>query len=79
MRTINVMEADMTYNVGGVDRAVRLLAGLVLVSLVFVGPQTPWGWIGLILIATAGLNWCPIYAAAGLNTYPVKHGKKDGR
>ena len=32
----------MTGNVGGIDRVLRILVGLGLLSLVFVGPQTPW-------------------------------------
>ena len=58
----------MKTNEGSLDRAMRVVAGLVLVSLVFVGPQTPWGWIGLILIATGLMGWCPIYQALGLKT-----------
>jgi hypothetical protein len=38
----------MTRNEGNLDRALRIIAGLVLISLVFIGPQTPWGWIGLV-------------------------------
>lgn len=39
-------------NVGGLDRILRIVVGLVLVSLVFVGPKTPWGWIGLVPLIT---------------------------
>lgn len=58
----------MKANESMADRAIRVVAGLVLVSLVFIGPQTPWGWIGLILIVTGIVGWCPIYQALGLKT-----------
>jgi hypothetical protein len=62
----------MTTNVGTIDRALRILVGLTLISLVFVGPQTPWGWIGLVPLATGLLGWCPPYALLGINTCGVK-------
>lgn len=62
----------MTNNVGTVDRTVRIVVGLVLLSLVFVGPQTPWGWIGLLPLFTGLLGWCPPYALLKINTCGVK-------
>jgi hypothetical protein len=62
----------MTCNVGTIDRIFRTILGLGLISLVFVGPQTPWGWLGLIPLATAVLGWCPPYALLGLNTCATK-------
>ena len=61
----------MGKNVGAVDRILRVIAGAVLIALVFVGPQTPWGWIGLIPIATALIGWCPAYRVLGIRTCPV--------
>ncbi|MBV1693474.1 MAG: DUF2892 domain-containing protein [Hyphomicrobiales bacterium] len=58
----------MTRNVGSIDRAFRAIVGVGLISLVFVGPQTPWGWLGLIPLATAVVGWCPPYALFGLST-----------
>lgn len=58
----------MTKNVNTVDKIIRIVAGAILVALVFVGPQTPWGWIGLVLIATGFINFCPIYRMLGLST-----------
>ncbi len=60
-------------NVGTVDKAVRIVIGLVLIALVFVGPQTPWGWIGVILVATGLIGFCPLYRLVGINTCPTKH------
>lgn len=59
-------------NMGTVDRAVRAVVGLVLISLVFVGPQTAWGWIGLVPLATAALGFCPAYSPLGLSTCKMK-------
>ncbi len=58
----------MTCNVGGIDRLLRAVVGLALISLVFVGPQTAWGWIGLLPLATAIFGWCPPYALLGIST-----------
>ncbi len=58
-------------NVGGIDQVLRIIAGLVLISLVFIGPQTPWGWIGLIPLVTGALGFCPLYKIIGLNTCPA--------
>lgn len=58
----------MTKNVGGVDRGLRIAVGLALLSLVFVGPQTPWGWIGLVPLFTGFIGWCPAYLPFGIKT-----------
>lgn len=57
-----------TTNVGSVDRVFRIVLGLVLIALVFVGPQTPWGWLGIFPLATGLLRTCPAYSIFGLNT-----------
>jgi len=62
----------MTNNIGTIDRILRLIVGLGLIAIVFVGPMTPWGWLGLIPLATAVLGWCPPYALLGINTCGVK-------
>lgn len=58
----------MYRNVGGIDRVLRISVGLALISLVFIGPQTPWGWVGIVPLATGLLGWCPTYLAFGLKT-----------
>ena len=55
-------------NVGTIDKAARTIVGLGLIAIVFVGPQTPWGWIGIIPLATVALNWCPLYTLLGIST-----------
>ena len=58
----------MNSNVGGIDRSLRILIGLALIASIFVGPQTPWGWIGVVPLATALIGWCPLYTLFGWNT-----------
>jgi len=60
-------------NEGNLDRVLRIILGLVLLSLVFIGPMTPWGWVGIIPLATGLLGSCPIYSILGLNTCPIKN------
>jgi len=58
----------MPRNEGSTDRMLRLVAGLVLITLVFVGPKTPWGWVGLVPLLTGLIGWCPAYTLFGINT-----------
>ncbi len=62
----------MNANVGGIDRVLRAVVGIVLIAIVFVGPQTPWGWVGLVPLLTAVVGFCPLYTVLGLNTCPLK-------
>jgi len=59
-------------NVGQIDKIIRIVVGLALIALVFVGPQTPWGWIGVILLVTGLVGFCPAYKLLGVNTCGVK-------
>ncbi len=58
----------MLKNMGSADRILRLIIGLILVSLVFWGPQTYWGLLGLILIITALAGFCPVYLPFKIST-----------
>lgn len=64
-----------TVNEGTADRAIRAVVGITLLALVFVGPKTPWGWLGLVPLATALTGWCPAYTLLGINTCGVKGAK----
>jgi len=55
-------------NVGPVDRALRIVAGLVLLGLTLTGTIGAWGWIGVVPLFTAFVRFCPAYAIFGLNT-----------
>lgn len=59
-------------NIGSADKILRIVVGIVLIALVFVGPQTPWGWIGVIPLLTALLGFCPLYKIVGVNTCKSK-------
>jgi len=61
----------MKTNEGTIDRVLRVIVGLILLSLVFVGPQTAWGWIGLVPLATGIVGFCPLYRVFGLSTCPL--------
>ncbi len=57
-------------NVGTMDRTFRILLGLVLIGMVFFGPQTAWGWVGLVPLLTGLFSTCPIYSLFGINSCP---------
>lgn len=57
-------------NVGTMDRMFRILLGLVLIGMVFFGPQTAWGWVGLVPLLTGLFKTCPIYSLFGINSCP---------
>jgi hypothetical protein len=61
----------MKLNVGGIDRILRIVAGLALIAWALMdGPV--WAWIGVVPLATGLIGWCPAYAPFGLSTCPVK-------
>lgn len=53
-------------NVGSLDRLLRVGLGVGLLALVFVGPQTPLGWLGLVPLLTGLFGTCPLYTLVGL-------------
>jgi hypothetical protein len=55
-----------------VDRVLRVIVGVVLISLVFVGPKTMWGWIGLVPLVTGLVGTCPMYTLFGMQTCAMK-------
>ena len=59
-------------NVGGVDRLLRITAGLVLLALTLTGTIGAWGWIGLVPLATGLLKTCPVYSLLGISSCPLK-------
>ncbi|MFC7334022.1 YgaP family membrane protein [Rhodocista pekingensis] len=64
----------MKPNVGGIDRILRFVAGVCLLSLLVLleGNARWFGLIGLVPIATATLRWCPLYPLLGINTCPSR-------
>jgi hypothetical protein len=58
----------MKKNVGALDRVIRIIIGLGILSLAFVGPKSPWAYLGIIPLATGLLGTCPPYAWFGIST-----------
>ncbi len=58
----------MKTNIHSKERVARIILGLILTSLAFVGPTNPWFLLGLIPLATGLVGWCPPYALLGINT-----------
>lgn len=54
------------------ERVIRVAVGLGLLSLAFVGPRTPWGFLGIVPLATGLLGSCPLYTILGISTCRVK-------
>jgi hypothetical protein len=63
-------------NVGLTDRMIRIVIGIVLLAIVFTGPRTPWGWIGIIPLFTGLAGICPLYGLLGLSTKRREQGQK---
>jgi membrane protein implicated in regulation of membrane protease activity len=62
----------MSTNEGSIDRVVRVILGVALLAIVFVGPQSPIGWLGLVPLATGLLGFCPLYRIFGFSTAAAK-------
>ncbi|MBY0563328.1 MAG: DUF2892 domain-containing protein [Hyphomonadaceae bacterium] len=62
----------MKTNEGTIDRVLRVAVGAGILSLAFIGPQTPWAYLGLIPIVTGLVGFCPAYALFGINTCGVR-------
>jgi len=58
----------MTDNEGSLDRVLLVTGGLAILSLAFVGPQTPWVYLGLVPLLTGVVGFCPAYAVFGVRT-----------
>ena len=65
----------MKFNVGGIDRILRIVVGAVLIALAATHTVGWWGWLGVIPLLTGLIRFCPLYTLLGINTCPVKAGK----
>ncbi len=54
------------------ERGARVLLGLGLLAIAFVGPKTPWGYLGVVPLATGLIGSCPLYTLFGFSTCPIK-------
>ena len=62
----------MKTNIHPIERVVRIVAGIGLTSMAFVGPQNPWFYLGVVPLLTGILGWCPPYQLLGFSTCPLK-------
>lgn len=62
----------MKVNAGTIDRVLRVLVGIGLLSLAFLGPKTAFGYVGLIPLLTGLVGYCPLYTVLGVNTCSMK-------
>jgi hypothetical protein len=61
----------MKVNVGGIDRPLRIVVGIVLIALAAFSVIGWWGYIGIIPLATGLFRFCPFYTLLGMNTCPL--------
>ncbi|HPK33607.1 DUF2892 domain-containing protein [Ottowia sp.] len=61
----------MKVNVGGLDRILRIVVGLVLIVLAAMGNIGWWGYIGIVPLVTGLFRMCPLYSLIGVNTCPM--------
>lgn len=62
----------MTKNIGFMDQVIRIIFGLILLSFVFTGPQTAWGYFGLIPLVTGVFGSCPFYSLFKIQSCKLK-------
>lgn len=62
----------MKANVGGIDRVLRIVAGLALIAWALFGGGPVWAWIGVMPLATGLINFCPAYGILGISTCKTK-------
>ncbi|QEA12154.1 YgaP family membrane protein [Comamonas flocculans] len=62
----------MLNNVGGIDRVLRILVGIVLIALAATGVVGWWGYLGVLPLATGLFRFCPAYGLLGIRTCPMK-------
>ena len=67
----------MRTNESTIDRALRIVLGLVVLSLVVVGPKSMWGLFGLVPLLTGLVGFCPLYRLLGLSTCPIHRNSKQ--
>lgn len=62
---------NIAKNIGSADKIARLVVGALLIVLTLTGTIGLWGWIGVVPIVTALMNWCPAYTLLGIKTCPT--------
>lgn len=67
------MNAIFPRNEHAIDRIIRVVIGVGLLSLVWIGPKTAWGWVGLVPLLTGLLGSCPVYRLFGISTCSIRN------
>ena len=67
----------MKANIGGTDRILRIVLGIVLIALAVTGVIGWWGWLGVVPLVTGLVRFCPLYLLLGMNTCPLEQRKPD--
>jgi hypothetical protein len=62
----------MTKNEGTIDRTIRVIAGIAILSQAFIGLKTPFAYIGIVPILTGSIGYCPAYSIFGFSTCKIK-------
>jgi membrane protein implicated in regulation of membrane protease activity len=65
----------MKKNVHPIERVIRVVAGVALISMAFLGPKNPWFFLGAVPLMTGLLGWCPPYQLLGFSTCKINSGK----
>jgi len=68
------MDKILPRNEHMVERVVRVVIGIGLLCIAFIGPKTPWGYLGIVPLLTGLIGSCPLYTVFGFSTCPVKKG-----
>lgn len=66
----------MKTNIGNMDRIARAVVGIALIAAAISGAIGIWGWLGVVLLGTAAVSFCPLYAALGISS---SQGSPDGK
>jgi hypothetical protein len=62
----------MNKNVGGLDRTIRIVAGVALIAAAATSTIGAWGYVGVVPLLTGLMSWCPPYKLLGFNTCSIK-------
>lgn len=65
------MNALIPRNEHNAERVIRVIVGIAVLSLVWIGPQSPWGWLGLVPLVTGLIGHCPLYRVLGISTCSI--------
>lgn len=68
----------MQRNIGGFDRGLRIVSGLVLILLAIGGKAGEWAWLGFIPVVLGFVGWCPLFRLLGVDTSSIQYARETG-